>query len=100
MATASFAGFPPAGLQFLAGLQANNNKTWFDANRADYDTGLIAPARQFVVDLGAKLREQVSPRIHAEPRTGGSLMRINRDTRFSKDKSPYKDYLGLWFWEG
>ena len=38
--------------------------------------------------------------IHAEPRIHGSIFAINRDTRFSSDKSPYKTYLDLWFWQG
>ena len=42
----------------------------------------------------------IAPDIHAEPRVNGSIFRINRDIRFSKDKTPYKDHLDLWFWEG
>ena len=49
--------------------------------------------------MGPKLAK-ISPDIHAEPKVNGSLMRINRDTRFSKDKTPYKTYMGLWFWQG
>ena len=42
----------------------------------------------------------MSPGIHADPRVNGSIFRINRDTRFSKDKTPYKTHLDLFFWEG
>ncbi len=100
MSAFTFAGFPPAGVQFLADLRANNNKAWFDAHRTTYDTDLMGPARALVTDLGVHLQERISPTIHAEPKVNGSIMRINRDIRFSKDKSPYKTYPGLWFWEG
>ncbi len=49
--------------------------------------------------LGAEL-QTLGRGIHAEPKIGGSIMRINRDIRFSKDKRPYKDHLNLWFWKG
>ena len=48
---------------------------------------------------GERLRP-LAPAIHAEPRILGSIFRINRDTRFSKDKRPFKDHLDFWFWEG
>ncbi|HEY3117132.1 MAG TPA: DUF2461 domain-containing protein [Chloroflexota bacterium] len=95
-----FEGFPPAGLEFLRGLAANNNKAWFEAHRDDYEECLLEPAKDLVVDLGQKLQDQISPNIQADPRFNGSIMRISRDIRFSKDKSPYKSWFGLWFWEG
>ncbi len=49
--------------------------------------------------IGPELKKLV-PGIHAEPRVGGSIFRINRDVRFSSDKRPYKDHLDFWFWEG
>jgi len=95
-----FEGFPPDGLQFLDELSRNNNKAWFDAHRGDFDEYLMAPAKDLVVDLGMQLQERVSSRINVEPRVNGSIMRMNRDIRFSRDKTPYKTWLGLWFWEG
>ena len=95
-----FEGFPSGGLQFLDELSRNNNKPWFDAHRAEFDEYLMAPARDLVVDLGVQLQERVSPRINVEPRVNGSIMRMNRDVRFSRDKTAYKTWLGLWFWEG
>lgn len=53
-----------------------------------------------VVESLAPLLRKISPDIHAEARWGGSVMRVNRDIRFAKDKRPYKDHLDLWFWQG
>jgi uncharacterized protein (TIGR02453 family) len=94
-----FAGFPKEGLAFLRGLASHNDKAWFDAHRGDYQARLIAPAMAFVSELGAKLRK-VSPVVQFEPRINGSIFRMNRDIRFSKDKTTYKTHLDLWFWEG
>ncbi|MBW2324411.1 MAG: DUF2461 domain-containing protein [Deltaproteobacteria bacterium] len=57
------------------------------------------PAMDFVVFMGEKLR-QIAPGINAIPAVNKSLFRLNRDIRFSRDKSPYKTHLGIWFWEG
>ena len=95
----SFAGFPSAGFDFLRDLAANNNKPWFEANRSGYDEGLLNPGRLFVVAMGMALSE-FAPGIHAEPRVSGSIFRIYRDTRFSRDKRPYKGHFDMWFWQG
>ena len=100
VSTSTFTGFPAEGLAFLAGLRKDNSKAYFDAHRATYESALLQPAKDFVVALGEQLRGRVSPRIRAEPRVNGSILRINRDTRFSADKRPYKDHLDFWFWEG
>lgn len=96
---AQFTGFPQATFAFLAGIAANNEKSWFDANRALYETGYVEPGRAFVEAMGPRLRE-LSPEVRFEPKINASIMRVNRDTRFSKDKRPYKDHLDLWFWHG
>jgi len=57
------------------------------------------PARQFVTAMGEKLRK-IAPEVNAIPKINQSLFKINRDVRFSKDKSPYKTYMGIWLWEG
>jgi uncharacterized protein (DUF2461 family) len=59
----------------------------------------MKPARQFVLAMGEQLR-QIAPGVHAEPEVNRSIFRIHRDTRFSKDKTPYKTNLELLFWEG
>lgn len=94
-----FAGFPKKTITFLKELRKNNNKEWFAANKDDFDNHVMAPSREFVVAMGARLRK-LSPEVEAVPKVNGSLFRINRDTRFSKDKSPYKTNLGIFFWEG
>jgi uncharacterized protein (TIGR02453 family) len=95
----TFAGFPRQGLRFLEDLLHNNERTWFQANRDTYEQKLLEPARDFVEALGAELAG-AGVDAHADPRVGGSIMRINRDTRFSRDKRPYKTHLDLWFWQG
>jgi uncharacterized protein (TIGR02453 family) len=98
--TETFTGFPPDGLDFLARLREDNTKAFFDEHRPTYDIALLGPARAFVVALGEELRARVSPAIRAEPRVDGSILRMNRDLRFSPDRGPYKDHLHLVFWEG
>lgn len=95
----TYMGIPQETRQFLAQLEANNDRTWFEANRATYQTAFLAPAEELVSRLGAALRAEL-PDIRAEPRINGSIRRINRDTRFSADKSPYKCRLHMIFWEG
>jgi uncharacterized protein (TIGR02453 family) len=95
----SFKGFPPETLAFLSGIHAHNEKSWFDANRELYETGLVAPAREFVDTIGPRLKA-IAPDVQYSAKVNGSLSRINRDIRFSKDKRPYKEHLGLWFWHG
>jgi uncharacterized protein (TIGR02453 family) len=94
---AGFGGFPTATRQFLAGIAENNSKEWFEANRALYDEGYVGAGRAFVEAVGPELRK-VSPEVQFEPRINGSISRVNRDTRFSRDKRPYKDNLDLFFW--
>ncbi len=95
----SFPGFPKETVRYLAGIRDHNKKEWFDAHRDDYEGAFLAPAVAFAEALAPRLRK-IEPEVQVEPRVNGSLMRINRDIRFSKDKSPYKDHLDLWFWTG
>src|SRR6266511_5225868 len=96
----NFGGFAAGAQRFLDELALNNNKQWFEGHRREFDEFLLEPAKDCVVELGVGLQAKVSPGIHAEPKINGSIMRMNRDIRFSKDKSPYKTWFGLWFWEG
>lgn len=96
---AGFSHFPPETETFLRGIAANNDKGWFEAHRGLYEAGYVEAGRAFVEAIGPRL-EQISPQVRYEARTNGSMMRINRDVRFSKDKRPYKDHLDLWFWHG
>lgn len=84
-------------LGFLRDLAANNNRDWFDANRTRYERELREPAMEFISAVGAQLAE-FSPHLVADERkSGGSLMRIFRDTRFGADKTPYKTNVGIRF---
>lgn len=91
--------FPDETFTFLAGIAAHNEKVWFDANRPLYEQGYVEAGKAFVAELGPRLRA-ISPGVQFDPRVNGSIGRVNRDIRFSKDKRPYKDHLGLWFWHG
>jgi uncharacterized protein (TIGR02453 family) len=89
--------FNPALFRFLRELKANNHREWFAANKSRYEDDVRGPALDFVADVAPHL-ERISPHFDADPRPSGrSLFRIHRDTRFSKDKSPYKTYVGVQF---
>ena len=94
---ADFQGFGPQTMGFLAELRDNNNRDWFHENKARYDDCVLEPALDFIVAVGKHL-PAISKHLVAIPkRTGGSLMRVYRDTRFSKDKTPYKTNIGIQF---
>jgi uncharacterized protein (TIGR02453 family) len=83
--------------RFLRELAEHNERPWFEANKARYAAEVRDPLLRFVVAVGPKLAK-VSRQIVADPRpVGGSLFRIHRDVRFSKDKSPYKTHAALSF---
>lgn len=96
---AEFSGFTKETVRFYTALRKNNNRDWFAANRETYERHVMAPARLFVAAMGERLRSIV-PGIVAVPAVNKSIFRINRDTRFSLDPSPYKTNLGLYFWDG
>ena len=96
---ASFSGFSKETLVFYSELGKHNTKEWFDDHKKNFENFVMGPARAFVVDMGERLRE-IAPGVISDPRVNKSLFRINRDTRFSKDKTPYKTHLAVWFWEG
>lgn len=82
---------------FLRELKQNNDRDWFKSNRDRYEQHIKQPAQRFIMDFAGPL-EEISPAFVADPRpVGGSLYRIHRDTRFSRDKSPYKTSLGIHF---
>ena len=89
--------FTPALFEFLSELADNNNREWFQDNKPRYERYVRDALVQFVSDFGEKLRG-ISPHMVADPRlSGGSVFRIYRDVRFSKDKSPYKTNAGVHF---
>lgn len=83
--------------EFLAELAANNDRTWFNGHKARYEEVVREPLRAFVRDFEPFL-EELSPHMVADDRkVGGSLFRIHRDVRFSRDRSPYKTWAALQF---
>jgi uncharacterized protein (TIGR02453 family) len=97
-----FQGFPEDTLHFLHELSLNNDKGWFEANKERYQANVLAHAPAFVEALGSRLQDGISPGIVYDTRANGagSMMRIYRDTRFSRDKTPYKTNVAFIFWEG
>ena len=89
--------FSPALFQFLTDLRENNNRDWFQANQQRYEDVVREPAFQFISDFGPELRQISSHFLAIPKKVGGSLFRIFRDVRFSKDKSPYKTQTGIHF---
>ncbi len=87
----------PELFQFLRQLKRNNDRAWFAKNKQRYVEDVQEPVLQFVADAGVGLRK-ISANLVADPRpSGGSMFRIYRDTRFSKDKSPFKTAVGVRF---
>ena len=89
--------FSPELFAFLRDLGANNDRDWFNTNKDRYESTVRQPALDFITDFADRLHD-ISPHFVADARTvGGSLFRIHRDTRFSKDKTPYKTNTGVHF---
>jgi len=83
--------------QFLRELACNNDRVWFNANKPLYIADVRDPLLAFIAAFAPELAK-FAPALVADPRpVGGSLFRIHRDTRFAKDKSPYKTYAGMSF---
>jgi uncharacterized protein (TIGR02453 family) len=98
VATSTFTGFRPEAIQFLADLAANNERDWFQPRKAEFERLLKTPLEDLCVALEEQFRARDIP-LHADPVK--SPFRIYRDTRFSKDKSPYKTHLAASFgWAG
>ena len=82
---------------FLSELADNNDRNWFHANQDRYEEDVRQPALDFIDEFAERLLK-ISPHFVADARkVGGSLFRIQRDTRFSKDKTPYKTHTGMQF---
>lgn len=85
--------FTPETFRFLKDLADHNDRAWFSKNKGRYEDVVKVPALSFIQDFAALLAD-ISPHFTAGPR---SLFRIHRDTRFSKDKRPYKTHTGIQF---
>ncbi|MEW5814705.1 MAG: DUF2461 domain-containing protein [Spirochaetota bacterium] len=96
-----FNGFTKNTVVFYEELAVNNDKLWFQENKERYKEYVLLPAQNFVIEMSQRLMS-LSPGVIGDtrPNGAGSIFRIQRDIRFSKDKSPYKTHLGIFFWEG
>ncbi len=89
--------FTDQTFQFLEDLAANNDREWFQQNRDRYEHDWLQPSLAFIESMQKPLRK-AAPFLVAKPtKVGGSLMRIHRDSRFSRDKTPYKTNIGIQF---
>ena len=84
-----FEGFKPKAMAFFRNLDDNQNKTWFAANKADYETYVRGPLQSLVAEVSARLEKAKLP-LQGDPHR--ALFRINRDVRYSKDKRPYNTH--------
>ena len=89
---ADFNGFPKAFFEFFRELKANNDRAWFEANKGRFRETVQAPMSDFIAAMAPQLA-RLSKAFVVDPRPhGGSMFRIHRDVRFSKDKRPYKEH--------
>lgn len=95
----TFKGFSKNTLKFFKQLEINNSKQWFTEHKEEYEKYVKNLACEFVNDMGLKLNT-LPGSFNAIPKINKSLFKLNRDVRFSKNKSPYKTNMGIWFWEG
>ena len=93
----TFSGFPEEMFSFLTDLGNNNNREWFSNNKERYENFVVEPVTRFIVAVGQFLPAISDVYIADTRRNGGSMFRIYRDTRFSKDKRPYKENVGCQF---
>ncbi|MBV9537698.1 MAG: DUF2461 domain-containing protein [Acidisphaera sp.] len=94
MLTRNFAGFLPAGMDFLRELASNNDPAWFKPRRDEYETQVRAPAVALAADV-LNLASQAKLPLDGDP--AKAVFRIHRDVRFSPDKRPYKAHVGIAF---
>ena len=97
MAARRYVGFNASTIAFLEELAANNNRDWFKENKSRYEELVLDVALHFIQSMQDPLAD-IAPHFTAIPqRMGGSLMRVYRDTRFSRNKLPYKTNVGIQF---
>ena len=96
----TFTGFPKDFFAFLRELKAHNERPWFEANKQRFRDSVQAPMSAFIAAMAPRL-SKISKSFVADPRpNGGSMFRIYRDIRFSKDKRPYKEHAACHFRHG
>ena len=92
-----FRRFEPTIFQFLEELADNNNRPWFQENKPRYERDVLEPSLAFIRAFAPRLKKLSRLFTADDRRVGGSLMRVYRDTRFAKDKTPYKTNVGIQF---
>lgn len=90
-----FQGFSPEALKFLRDLKKHNNRDWFEAHRETYLDAVKKPLEELTTLVSAELT-RFAPRYATEPKR--AIYRIHRDTRFSSDKTPYKNHAASLFY--
>jgi uncharacterized protein (TIGR02453 family) len=97
MTTPPSTHFTPATFRFLRALKRHNTREWFADHKDQFLADVEAPMLRFITDFSSRLKT-ISKAYVADPRrTGGSMFRIYRDTRFSADKSPFKTWVAARF---
>ena len=89
-----FEGFPREGVRFLKQLKKNNNREWFHKHKSDYEDYVKLPMQSFISAMRGPMA-RIAPEMEVNPRR--SMFRIYRDTRFSKNKAPYKTHVAAIF---
>ena len=92
----NFRGFSPESVKFLRDLGRHNERQWFEEHRGRYEKYLLEPFRSLVTNMTGFLMS-IDDQIDIRPEVGKTISRIYRDTRFSKDKSPYRQRMWLVF---
>ncbi len=89
-----FSGFPREGIEFLKKLKKNNNREWFNKHKPEYEEFVKLPMQSFISSMEQPMAK-IAPEIQVDPKR--SMFRIYRDTRFSKNKAPYKTHVAAVF---
>ncbi len=95
-----YIGFDQNAVKFLKNIAKNNNKEYFEAHRDEFERYIKNPSIEYVNEMGEHLMALAPSRLNAIPKVNGSLFRFFRDTRFSKNKTPLKEEVGLVIWQG
>ena len=90
-----FTGYPNDAMKFLRQLTKNNRREWFQENKTRYETEIVEPTLRLIEALEKHIAKVSEAFLAVAKKTGGSMMRIYRDTRFAKDKTPYKTNIGV-----
>ncbi|HDL19337.1 MAG TPA: DUF2461 domain-containing protein [Bacteroidetes bacterium] len=92
----SFTGFTPETIRFFRRIKKNNNKPWFEENRPVYEEHVLKPLRNLVEDLG-QFMKMLDAQFDVRPQINRTIAKIYRDTRFSRDKTLFRDHLWIVF---